>query len=1568
MWGLVSSMVGKVVSVVTRFVLNRLLRRYLKLREVRVYVYEGRIEVFEVVLDLAALRQALGTPSGAFKQEGCTLSTVEVTAPRLSRLFRNKSAGCRVNVKGARFVATLEDTAKEDIPNDNNSDTDVSEEESAVSQEESEEEEEEESDEVSSPATTTTTKKEDPPLDPGAKKKDVVLNGGLSGLAAFGVSLLERLAPNSEATVSDVDLRLESSFEETTCVCGWAKGTMQADGRGSVAFRQLRLSVGTRILLEVDEGFARLQAPREVAFSLKTPRCVFDVSENAKTKADGGFFDASSQLGDSFAARLTVDGIARVELIIGDHQEFVVLASSARLDATATTIDVSASGLELGGAFNGDAKGLKMGCTFEKTVNSKMNKTTAHLKLESCDARVFRTNSAKFRDLSLEGEVYGDEVLIEAEAQSALLSVADGAATVEVRKDSGACKLVVLEDNADAELAMVSLTVDATKTDLIAETIDELLLFLRSCSPPPRQEASSSSEAQEDTSSSSSSMERPIRATVGVVEATVTTTNTTYVGSLGEVEYVFDGFVDAAKALRFSVVAETLGFEAFGEPPARGSTTARVASDDENDAVGADRDRPFAIDLSRRRGDAGAALAAAVRRASIKWQPSPSAEEEEILEEQVLEEVAAKTFFEEIAGLSRLRLYVALYDCDLEYATIPARARLAVGFARFAATLSDEAAVCSTRVRDLELDLCVRRRRARMATLDVLDAVAKHGRGRANVDIDLGTLRTYACHDSLASLLDLANHFLTSLGVTYDDDDVNKAVTAVLDLDDIKTATKTSTSPGVDEVFFDENSENSFRKKKTSSSSLKSFVESNEGPIEDYVPTETNKNSPLKTTDIELRATSLRLVDSRDDDDALIGDERPSSRLLREDHFLDDDDGAEEESLPSEISDDDFAEPTAAWYGADTFDSDQLKTDHVQPPLPTTEEDNFFDPDDDADRFRFDLKSTAVACRFFTGSEWSDHDSDDDDLGQDDDSVKQRRHKKKTTLKGKSSNKLLSDLLESGDLKKDDDDEIVEEEDDDDDDAGLFAQASSSSSTKKKTRKRHRGRNVEQLCEVTADESRLRFARPRDAEVSQAFRLELTVRDLMVAESVSSADRAMRPAVQHWTSKRHPRQTGDPMICLRARGIEDRRQTATRVRLALLPLRCRLDADFVGFVDAFLGTLDGPNGRDLVSNYLDSDDEQDILGEILEEAADDERLHDDDDDLLSSTGCDEEKKNEQSDAVWVEDVWSQSAASNTTKKMVLKKKSSTKKLVNDQEEDETMVLPSSSSFKAENHSASLEVSAWKLKLDYRPRGVDGIALRRGSLSELLYLFALERVELDLRRCEATAPNLALALDRVRAKWASELRDEQIHRFVAGAEPLRPLAAVSASAVDIFAAPLAETLKGGRPLRALGDSAMALGEVTALEAARASRKVASGIANALDRRLQPSHRILRFNADGTPAYVSTKERWDVLHSDGDRRPPRDAREGLERARDAFLHSVSASSQQFAHIAKRPSTATLAAALPVALLQPVVGATRGIAWILLGIETAMDNDDDESPLFGRRTTRRRHHKQPRPPQAS
>lgn len=1420
------------MAVFVKLVLNRVCRRILekRVRRVAVSVTEGRLEIFDLCLTLGSVSSTL---------KSCRIDKVEIHAPRLTSLWK-KNCGFTLVVSGVRCRTLLRGEPNE-------------EKEEAV-----------------------------------VEKKDVTWRNQMVSRAH--VWFQECVIPHSVARAEDVEVAVADARLDQPAFVRCSSAVLL---REEASWISLSLELG-KDRCDCAGGYVKL-ASRRCEIHLNEPLCqlsteFFDASRLLfvrDNKSGGGDVPFSS-------VSLSVKGNTTLRVLLPNRKALTAQLSRARFDWLGHEMSAVATAFTVDGPFTAklEQPSLRRRKDDEPVVLTASPKTRA---VFACD------DSARLADWirELSKSVTSTEEVEEKtnhtpeSIQREMRGKSGGSVRVElpggvdVRVSSVRLEFsrpTFLYNGVPETWTMESVQVKASSQDTFAVTIDGAHCAFDGSKAysvkVSKVEAVAFSNLNRATLTSLAAelfpkdLNSPTVVEGGSPAADVSLTARLDLVVLEErdgeldarfenVEYCLDGQRgDHATLEKVKFVHSCCSFEGTGH-----DLKTHLVSDEDDKCVD-DDSTGTAIELRRTFHDTtSSTVSVFLRRGLLSLSPNYPFVNPFIAEGTTTptsssgsQEVSTSSYHE-----WSTRIYVALYGCEVEYAPAideshDVEIAISVGFARFVAIVADgRVTVASTRVRDLELDaldkrhsggggssttkrLCDDEKRARLATLDVFDAVSKLEDAASSVSVTSGTLRLYFCHDSLQTLVDVSSALSRDARCLLG---VKNIVTITAETNDVGieddrgsdfgalTSTRVPEWPleqrhdSVDVVTPSEEDDMSCR-----SLSI----------VEDYVPTAVD-NRVINERQVVVATPDTRATRSPSSSRMVVmplGSEFELESIDSHLICLRDDDATTVAESEDDDEDEDRA-GLASWYG-DKDPTQNLVHEHFQNAL----DDGGIEGDEEdvvageEPEFRFELKSASLCCRLFAGSDWEYA------------VVAPPPPATAKTANGRSP--LLTSLL---------DDDTV-----------------SSIATGSTPRRRRRSRNIEKLCEIVGSGLRIRFARPLSDE---AFRLDASLKDFRVLESVSTDSGVLHPALEHWQSNsRHPRQTKDPMLKISANCATG----TTLAKLRLLPLRCRLDAEFLRFIDAFFGTLDVPDddrhARPGVRNK--------VVGEV-------DRDH---------------------DAVWIDSIAEYAPASPSTSTNV------------------------ANEFRARRGEASLavlEVASWKLKLDYVPRGVDASALRRGSLGEILHLFALERVELELRKCRETSVTLAGALERVRLTWAAELREEQLHRFFAGAEPVRPLAAIGSSAVDVVAAPVAENLKKrGRPLRQLGASTVTLASVTALEAARASRKVATKVADTIDGVLPPPRNLPKAAAAKTT-------------------PPRDTREGLERARDALKRGIDGATDACSAVVAHPSAATLAAAVPVALLQPVVGATRGLAWILLGLEAAMENDDDDLvPLFLRQKQRK------------
>jgi autophagy-related protein 2 len=230
---------------------------------------------------------------------------------------------------------------------------------------------------------------------------------------------------------------------------------------------------------------------------------------------------------------------------------------------------------------------------------------------------------------------------------------------------------------------------------------------------------------------------------------------------------------------------------------------------------------------------------------------------------------------------------------------------------------------------------------------------------------------------------------------------------------------------------------------------------------------------------------------------------------------------------------------------------------------------------------------------------------------------------------------------------------------------------------------------------------------------------------------------------------------------------------------------------------------------------------------------------------------------------------------------------------------------------------AVDVRALKLKLDYWPKRVDVARLAEGDYFELLNVFALEGLEVSLRRVVLLAPASAAALEQVLESWARDVTGTQLHKVLAGVAPLGTAVSLGQGLSNLVLLPIDRLLdrphRGPAPGKAL-------------------------------------HGIL-LDTLGVGSKVSGAAAQLLQGPRGQRvEQPRNAAEGLQFAAQSLSRGVKAASHTIVAVPllnyQRDGTSGLVRAViravPVAVLAPVAGVSEAVANLLTGVRNQMDPD--------------------------
>ena len=102
---------------------------------------------------------------------------------------------------------------------------------------------------------------------------------------------------------------------------------------------------------------------------------------------------------------------------------------------------------------------------------------------------------------------------------------------------------------------------------------------------------------------------------------------------------------------------------------------------------------------------------------------------------------------------------------------------------------------------------------------------------------------------------------------------------------------------------------------------------------------------------------------------------------------------------------------------------------------------------------------------------------------------------------------------------------------------------------------------------------------------------------------------------------------------------------------------------------------------------------------------------------------------------------------------------------------------------------TFKIKSWKVKVDYYPTRIDLLALREGSIVELVNLSPIHRMVITLSEVIVTRSlGLFPVLEAIVSSYIKEIRATQLHKFVANAIPFEAVTDVGQGLTDLAILP------------------------------------------------------------------------------------------------------------------------------------------------------------------------------------
>lgn len=240
----------------------------------------------------------------------------------------------------------------------------------------------------------------------------------------------------------------------------------------------------------------------------------------------------------------------------------------------------------------------------------------------------------------------------------------------------------------------------------------------------------------------------------------------------------------------------------------------------------------------------------------------------------------------------------------------------------------------------------------------------------------------------------------------------------------------------------------------------------------------------------------------------------------------------------------------------------------------------------------------------------------------------------------------------------------------------------------------------------------------------------------------------------------------------------------------------------------------------------------------------------------------------------------------------------------------------------------------RAKIDFRCGNFNINALRDGDYSQMLNVFPLDGLEIDLQQIDLRrAVGVMGTINKSLEIWVNDMYERQLHRVISGTAPLRGLSKVGDGLQNLIYIPMAEFKKNGFDrnfLNSLTNSAGSFLYTVTTEA------------------LHASHQLTMIVANGIKDLVSDDISSTQRQNDTDTMQPQGIQESLGMAYGALERELGQTAEtvvavpikQYERSGASGTLRCIIRAMPVAVLRPAAGISEALSYTLLGLRNHLD----------------------------
>jgi autophagy-related protein 2 len=247
----------------------------------------------------------------------------------------------------------------------------------------------------------------------------------------------------------------------------------------------------------------------------------------------------------------------------------------------------------------------------------------------------------------------------------------------------------------------------------------------------------------------------------------------------------------------------------------------------------------------------------------------------------------------------------------------------------------------------------------------------------------------------------------------------------------------------------------------------------------------------------------------------------------------------------------------------------------------------------------------------------------------------------------------------------------------------------------------------------------------------------------------------------------------------------------------------------------------------------------------------------------------------------------------------------------------------------ENFFQKFKVRPVKLKVDYRSKGVDTNALKDGSYVELINLLPIEQMVLTMNAVEMrNLTGWGSIISELVCNWLEHIVTTQMYKFITQTSPVHPISQIVGEMKNMVVIPLAEYKDSGNVSRSIRKGGLRLLKTCATETLNIGSKS-----------LRFASKSLRFPNQIDSSHSACNQHYQerpIVRSINQASVPafRSLSTGLK---DANTKIVMIPYREYRKTGTMGAVQSVMKTLPVAIFQPLAGATEALSY---GLEGAMN----------------------------